>query len=230
MVATGCAPLPTFDEVQEMTHAPMQQIVDLLPPDTEVEVLSKPGPGPCGGEGASYTAQWFATVYDGFDGIGFIDNLPQDLPDTFVVLDSGTGFSKPAVAFDYDDITLDVWFYDTDEYHGLYILAISGCAQLPPTPGGRMANDPRAAVAAAPQPVMNREKRASAASTSAAGASANSSGTGSRWCLPTAIECDHTPTISPSCTITGRTMPFTLGPTCRVNSGAHGTLRSAYDR
>jgi hypothetical protein len=141
-VLVGCASLPTFEEAETRTHDPMQQIIERLPDDVEVEVLSKGEPGPCGGDGASYTAQWFASVNEGFDGRAFIESLPERLPDDFVVADAGVEPTEPAIALDYRETTLSVSFYDNDDYHGIYILGISGCAQLPPSTSHRPSAGP----------------------------------------------------------------------------------------
>jgi hypothetical protein len=128
----GCVPLQTYEEAKAKTNAAMQNIVDQLPANVEVEVLSKGEPGPCsGGDGGSYTARWFATVEDGFDGAAFIETLPDKLPRDFREFDSGVEWSSPGVNFFHDAAYISVEFYDRRGYHGVFISAISGCAQLP---------------------------------------------------------------------------------------------------
>jgi hypothetical protein len=131
VLLAGCVPLQTYEEAKEKTHAAMQHIVDQLPANVEIEDMTLDKPGPCAGDGGSYTGQWFATVDDGFDGAAFIETLPGKLPRSFREFDSGVEWSSPDVNFFHDAAYISVEFYDRRGYHGVFISAISRCAQLP---------------------------------------------------------------------------------------------------
>ncbi|CAN7201128.1 hypothetical protein LJR045_000589 [Microbacterium sp. LjRoot45] len=128
----GCSPLPSFDQLESESRAAAQAIADHLPPGTEVEDRSTGEEGPCGRGTASYTQHWAAYPAPPFDGEEFIATLIRELPDEFVVVDTGVPMSDPNLAMDYRGMTLDVIVEDDQVQTILDILVISRCGS-PPT-------------------------------------------------------------------------------------------------
>ncbi len=127
----GCSPLPSFDQLESESRAAAQAIADHLPPGTRIEDRSTGEEGPCGRGTASYTQHWAAYPAPPFDGEEFIATLARELPDEFVVVDTGVPMSDPNLAMDYRGMTIDVIVADDQGEPIVDILAISRCG-LPP--------------------------------------------------------------------------------------------------
>ncbi|CAN7201842.1 hypothetical protein LJR045_000594 [Microbacterium sp. LjRoot45] len=128
----GCSPLPSFDQLESESRAAAQAIADHLPPGSEVEDRSTGEEGPCGRGTASYTQHWVSYPEPPFDGEEFIATLVRELPDEFVVVDTGVPVSDPNLAIDYRGMTMSV-YVDADQRDEpvVDIFAISRCG-LPP--------------------------------------------------------------------------------------------------
>lgn len=128
----GCAALPSFDQVRSETRAAVQAIADHLPERTKIEDWSTGKAGPCATGTASYTEHWAGYPDPTFDGEEFIDTLIRELPDEFVVVDTGVHVSDPNLAIDYRGMTMSIVVIDDDpDEPRVNILAISRCG-LPP--------------------------------------------------------------------------------------------------
>ncbi|WEK13705.1 MAG: hypothetical protein P0Y48_00405 [Candidatus Microbacterium phytovorans] len=129
----GCSPLPSFDQLRTETRSAVQAIADHLPPGTRITDRSTGKEGPCRRGTASYTEHWAAYPDPPFDGEQFIATLTRELPDEFVVVDTGVPVSDPNLAIDYRGMTMSV-YVDADQRDEpvVDIFAISRCGS-PPT-------------------------------------------------------------------------------------------------
>lgn len=144
LVLTSCAasPPPSYDEVHDEAVAAMEEVVGTLPADSVVEDLSN-DPYPCDagsgsyfdGEGQFFTGHW--AVYPPhatFDGEAFIDALPDELGDDWVVDENAIEMSIPSVRISNGETSMTVAAaVDEDGGRGPYIdiLAISRCGAAP---------------------------------------------------------------------------------------------------
>ena len=130
---SGCTPLPSFDLLRTETRAAVQAIADHLPPGTKITDRSTGEEGPCRRGTASYTEHWAAYPEPPFDGEQFIATLERELPDEFVVVDTGVPVSDPNLAIDYRGMTMSVYvIFEKPEVPRVNVLAISRCGS-PPT-------------------------------------------------------------------------------------------------
>ena len=131
-VLSGCAPLPSFGQLRADARSAVESIADYLPPDTPIRDRSAGEAGPCGRGTVSYTEHWEGYPEADFDGEEFIATLIQELPDEFVVFDTGVPMSDPNLSFKYHGMTVGVVVnHEEPQKPKVNILAISRCGMPP---------------------------------------------------------------------------------------------------
>lgn len=137
LLLTGCTmtKLPTYDTVRDETTAAIELIADQLPETTRVQDIPNEPYG-CENDSVLYTGHWVLFQPAGFDGEAFIDALPDQLGEDFVVRDLGIESSRPNVHFiatAHGETQVGVATGETDGEPWVDITALSRCAE-PPTP------------------------------------------------------------------------------------------------
>ncbi|CAN7201704.1 hypothetical protein LJR045_000592 [Microbacterium sp. LjRoot45] len=131
-VLSGCSPLPSFGQLRADTRSAVESIADYLPTGTPIRDRSTGEAGPCGRGTVSHTEHWEAYPGADFDGEEFIATLIQELPDEFVVFDTGVPMSDPNLSLKYRGMTVGVVVnHEEPQKPKVNILAISRCG-LPP--------------------------------------------------------------------------------------------------
>lgn len=137
LMLTGCTMtnLPTYEVVSSETTAAMQPIADQLPDTTRVKDIPNK-PYDCEGHGVFFTGHWVLYQPSDFDGEAFIERLPEQLGEEYVLDDLGIETSMPAVDFiatTHGETRVGVVAGETDGEPWIDITALSRCAEPPPS-------------------------------------------------------------------------------------------------
>ncbi|RWR19726.1 hypothetical protein D8Y23_07040 [Microbacterium enclense] len=126
---------PTYAEVRQETLDAMDEVVSLIPSHGRIERTPEYTPFSCSdsllpssGRGAFFTGHWNVAVADDFDIDGFIDRMPQVLPE-WSEEDLGVPVKEPYIYLvrKTPRMTLSLQESELDGEKAIELLAMSRC-------------------------------------------------------------------------------------------------------